>query len=96
MLLNLGARLVDELYPKQMEVDYGVKVQKTHNAFETHLKRQHNSCFVKTGTGQLVDRNKLKIYFTSANETCRYRHVLIRRDQIVRNTPTTSMPSMPH
>jgi len=65
---QIGVIWEDELYPKQMEVEYGVKVQKTHNAFETHLKRQHNSCFVKTGTGQLVDRNKLKIYFTSAND----------------------------
>eukprot|EP01052_Picozoa_sp_SAG31_P010771 SAG31_NODE_598_length_13651_cov_10.681818_13_plen_494_part_00 len=70
---QLGVIYEDENYLDQIAREYGVTLTETqrrmHNVYYTNLKRHHNPSFVKSGQGTLLDQHRLRIYFTSADDT---------------------------
>jgi len=66
---QVGVIYEDEAYPARLAAAYGVELSMPHNAIHTGLKRHHNPSFVKAGDGNLLDPHRLRIYFTSADDT---------------------------
>jgi len=66
---QVGVIYEDEYYPARLAAAHGVELSMPHNAIHTGLKRHHNPSFVKAGDGNLLDPHRLRIYFTSADDT---------------------------